>query len=124
MRRTVAVLGCGIDYDYPRGSGELKNIIISNGAVISEYPPLESPDRDYFTIRNRLIAGLAKAVLVVQGGVKSGSLNTASHAISQGKDVFAIPPADIFDPEYEGQSVLIRDGAIPVFDPHDILMQL
>ena len=122
--KTIAVLGCGIDYDYPKGSGELKNAIAHNGAVISEYPPLESPDRDHFTIRNRMIAGLAKAVLVVQGGIKSGSLNTASHALMQGKDIFVIPPADIYDEMYTGQSVLIRDGAIPVFEPRDILLQL
>ncbi|MBQ8967592.1 DNA-processing protein DprA [Ruminococcus sp.] len=122
--KTVAVLGCGIHYDYPRGNGELKQAIINNGAVISEYPPLQSPDREYFTIRNRLIAGLAKGVLVVQAGVKSGSLNSASHAISQGKDVFVIPPADIFSEDHKGQSILIRDGAIPVFEPHDILMEL
>ena len=119
---TVAVLGCGIDYDYPRNSAELKNSIAQKGAVISEYPPLESPAKEYFTIRNRLIAGLSKAVLVVQAGVHSGSINTASHAISQGKDVYCIPPANIFNEIYKGQSVLLRDGAIPAFEPHDIIL--
>ncbi|ADU22162.1 DNA-processing protein DprA [Ruminococcus albus] len=120
--KTIAVLGCGIDYDYPRYSGDLKNSIVQNGAVISEYPPLEKPDREYFTIRNRMIAGLSKAVLVVQAGVHSGSINTASHAISQGKDVYCIPPANIFNDIYKGQSVLLRDGAIPAFEPHDIVL--
>lgn len=120
--RTVAVLGCGIDCDYPKGNGPLKKAICRSGAVISEYPPLQGADRNYFTIRNRMIAGLGKALLVVQAGVKSGSINSAGHAIAQGKDVFVIPPADIFSPKYEGQSVLIRDGGIPAFDPHDILM--
>ena len=120
--KTVAVLGCGIDYDYPRYSGELKNSIAQHGAVISEYPPLENPAKEYFTIRNRLIAGLSKAVLVVQAGVRSGSINTASHAISQGKDVYCIPPANIFNDIYKGQSVLLRDGAIPAFEPHDIVL--
>ena len=119
---TVAVLGSGIDYDYPRNSAELKNSIAQKGAVISEYPPLESPAKEYFTIRNRLIAGLSKAVLVVQAGVHSGSINTASHAISQGKDVYCIPPANIFNDIYKGQSVLLRDGAIPAFEPHDIVL--
>lgn len=122
--RTVAVLGCGIDYDYPRYSRRRRNDIAHSGAVISEYPPLTGADRSYFTIRNRLIAGLGKALLVVQADVKSGSINSANHAVSQGKDVFVIPPADIFDKIYEGQSVLIRDGGIPVFDPHDILMSI
>lgn len=119
---TVAVLGCGIYYDYPRNSAELKNSISQKGAVITEYPPLESPAKEYFTIRNRLIAGLSKAVLVVQAGVHSGSINTASHAISQGKDVYCIPPANIFNDIYKGQSVLLRDGAIPAFEPHDIIL--
>ncbi|MBE6868601.1 MAG: DNA-protecting protein DprA [Ruminococcus albus] len=119
---TVAVLGCGIDYDYPKNSADPKNSIAQKGAVISEYPPLESPAKEYFTIRNRLIAGLSKAVLVVQAGVHSGSINTASHAISQGKDVYCIPPANIFNDIYKGQSVLLRDGAIPAFEPHDIVL--
>lgn len=122
--KTVAVLGCGVFYDYPRGNQPLKKAIVENGAVISEYPPLAAPDRDNFTIRNRMIAGLGKAVLVVQAGVKSGSINTASHAISQGKDVFVVPPADIFSDIYSGQSVLIRDGGIPAFEPKDILMNI
>ena len=120
--KTIAVLGCGIDYDYPRNSRDMSSAISSHGAVISEYPPLESPDREYFTIRNRMIAGLSKAVLVVQAGVKSGSINTASHAIAQGKDVYCIPPANIFNEIYKGQSVLLRDGAIPAFEPHDIIL--
>lgn len=122
--KTVAVLGCGIDYDYPRGQGVLKDNICKNGAVISEYPPLTQADRSYFTIRNRMIAGLGKAVLVVQAGVKSGSINTATHALSQGKDILVIPPCDIFAEEFEGQSNLLRDGAIPICSLRDLLMNL
>lgn len=122
--KTVAVLGCGIHYDYPRGNGQLKEAISNNGAVISEYPPLESPDRTYFTIRNRMIAGLAKAVLVVQASEKSGSLNTASHALDQGKDIFVIPPCDVFAEEFRGQTSLLRDGASPAYSPEDILTEL
>ncbi|HCJ40928.1 MAG TPA: DNA-protecting protein DprA [Ruminococcus sp.] len=122
--KTVAVLGCGIHYDYPRGNGQLKAAIANNGAVISEYPPLESPDRSYFTIRNRMIAGLAKAVLVVQANEQSGSLNTASHALDQGKDIFVIPPCDLFAEEFKGQTSLLRDGASPAYSPEDILTEL
>ncbi len=122
--KTVAVLGCGFDYDYPRGNRELRNNIVRNGAVISEYPPLERPAPEYFTIRNRMIAGLAEAVLVVQASDKSGSINTATHALMQGKEIFVIPPCDIFSEEYKGQSSLIRDGGIPVFGPNDILTEL
>lgn len=122
--KTIAVLGCGVFYDYPKGSGQLKADIVKSGAVISEYPPIESPVKSYFTFRNRIIAGLGNGVLVVQAGAKSGSINTANHAISQGKDVFVIPPADIYSDKYKGQSILIRDGAIPVFEPKDILMNI
>ena len=122
--KTVAVLGCGIDYDYPRGQGQLKEAISQNGAVISEYPPLAQADKSYFTIRNRMIAGLGKAVLVVQAGVKSGSINTATHALSQGKDILVIPPCDIFAEEFEGQSNLLRDGAIPVCSLRDLMFNI
>lgn len=113
--KTVAVLGCGAHYDYPRGKFELKKAIANSGAVISEYPPLEKPYPDYFLVRNRMIAGLSQGTLVVQANEISGSLNTAGHALEQGKEVFALPPADIFSDKYSGQKSLLIDGAVPVY---------
>lgn len=121
---TVAVLGCGIDYDYPKGKDDLKKQISQNGAVISEYPPLTSPAPENFRIRNRIIAGLSKAILVVEAGRKSGSLNTVTHGLEQGKDIYVIPPKDIFSANYAGQILLLKDGAQAVYTPHDILINL
>lgn len=121
---TVAVLGCGIDCDYPKGKSDLKRLIAQNGAVISEYPPLTRPAPENFRIRNRIIAGLSKAILVVQAGRKSGSLNTVSHGLEQGKDIYVVPPRDILSPDYVGQSLLLKDGAQAVYSPHDILINI
>lgn len=118
--KTIAVLGCGIMYDYPKNKSALKNAIAKNGAVISEYPPLTKPVPEFFKTRNRLISGLSDGVLVIEAGVKSGSLNTVSHALEQGKDIFVIPPTDIFNNRYKGQSLLISDGAQTVTSPDEI----
>lgn len=122
--KTVAVLGCGIDYDYPKGKSELKKNVWENGLVISEYPPLASPEPNNFRVRNRLISALSQAILVVQAGKKSGSLNTVSHGLEQGKDIYVIPPKDIFSPDFAGQTLLLKDGAQAVYSPHDILINL
>lgn len=121
--RTIAVLGCGIDYDYPKDNAKLKKILAQNGAVVSEYPPGTRPFQEYFRQRNRLISALSLGVLIVQASSKSGSLNTASHALQQGKDIFCIPPHDIFDENYSGVISLLRDGAIPVFSHYDIMYE-
>ena len=107
-------------YDYPKNKSALKNAIAKNGAVISEYPPLTKPVPEFFKTRNRLISGLSDGVLVIEAGVKSGSLNTVSHALEQGKDIFVIPPTDIFNNRYKGQSLLISDGAQTVTSPDEI----
>ena len=122
--KTIAVLGSGIMYDYPKGTMEYKRMISQNGAVISEYFPTAQCVPNNFKVRNRLISALSDGVLIVQAGEKSGAVNTASHALEQGKEVFVIPPHDIFNKAYYGQSALIRDGACPVFSPDDILSYL
>jgi len=119
--RTVAVLGCGIGCDYPSGSLELQDQICQSGVVISEFPPLSKPIRPNFPRRNRLIAALSEKLLVVQASGASGCLNTVSHALEQGKEVFVIPPQDIRSPLYQGQCALIRDGARIAFEPSDLL---
>ncbi len=119
---TVGVLGCGIFYDYPRGSSFLRNDIIKNGGLIlSELLPSVSPSPDYFVARNRIMAGLSGGTVVFQAGMKSGSLITAEYALQEGRDVFCVPPPDMFDERYSGVVDFIRDGAIPVFNHDDIL---
>jgi len=121
--KTIAVLAGGVDYDYPVENAKLKKILAKNGAVISEYPPGTKPFFEFFRQRNRLISALSLGVLIIEASSKSGSLNTASHALQQGKDIFCIPPHDIFDEKYSGVISLLRDGAIPVFSHLDILYE-
>lgn len=117
---TVAVIGCGIDYDYPVSNRELKREIAAHGAVISEYPPGTRPDRIHFPIRNRIIAGICAGTLVIEAGIRSGSLITAALAAEEGRDVFAVP-GGIFSPMSEGTNRLIRDGAKPAVTAGDVL---
>ena len=119
--RTIAVLGCGIDYNYPKENAKLKKIIAQNGAVITEYLPGTLPMGSNFPERNRIMSGLSNGVLIIEADNKSGSLITAEHAISQGRDVFCVPPANIFDRRYSGVIKYIRDGATPVFSHLDIV---
>ncbi len=121
--RTIAVLGSGIDYDYPKNNASIKKVLAKNGAVISEFFPGTKPFHENFRQRNRLISALSLGVLIVQASPTSGSLNTASHALQQGKDIFCIPPHDIFDEQYSGVISLLRDGAIPVFSHLDIMYE-
>ncbi len=121
--KTVAVLGNGVEYEYPPDSHDLKVQISCSGAVISEYFPQTKPTPVSFKARNRILSGMSSAVLVTQASKASGSLNTASHAISQGRDLFCVPPADVFSDDYAGTAMLIRDGAIPVFSHTDILYE-
>lgn len=119
---TVGVLACGINYDYPRGSGELREqIVLNGGAYLTELLPGTSPSPDYFRARNRILAGLSRGTAVFQAGVTSGALITASYAADEGRDVFCVPPPDIFDPRYSGVVKFLREGAIPLFNHDDIL---
>ena len=118
---TVAVLGTPIDRIYPRNHLPLaKEIIKKNGAIISEYAPgAEVFPKTSFLERNRLIAGLADIVVVVEAAEQSGSLNTATHALDQGKTVFAVP-GNITNPYSQGCNKLIKQGAIPYTEPRDV----
>lgn len=120
--KTVAVLGCGINYRYNMAGASLREIIAMNGALISEYPPDVSPSVHTFPIRNRIISGLSLGVVVVEAGTVSGSINTAHHALNQSRDVFAISPS-IVPVNSDGVKKLIDDGAISVETPMDILEQ-
>ncbi len=119
---TVAVLGTAIDDIYPKPHKSVaRRIIEQNGAVLSEYAPGSSPfPKTSFLERNRLISGLSDAVVVVEAAERSGSLNTAAHAIEQNKDLFAVP-GNITSPYSQGCNRLIRQGAFPYSEPKDVL---
>lgn len=119
--KTIAVVPCGLLYDYPKGSEALKKAIGESGLVISEYFPDEKASRLTFRARNRILSGISLGTLIMQAGKTSGALSTAGFAISQGRDIFCIPPHELFNDDYSGVVNLIRDGAIPVFDARDVL---
>jgi len=122
--RGVAVLGCGIDVAYPREHRRLGDQILElGGALVSEYPPGSRPDPWRFPPRNRIIATLSAAVVVVEAGITGGALITAVKAAEYGIPVFAMP-GDVDRKASEGTNRLIRDGAFPVFDPDDLVQEL
>ncbi len=106
---TVAVLAGGIDQVYPRENAGLADRIIENGCLVSEYPVGIPARRDYFPRRNRILSGLARALLVVEAGECSGSLHTANWPFEQGRDVFAIP-GSIFSRQSQATNQLIREN--------------
>lgn len=121
--RTTAVLGCGVDIVYPPANVRLRNAILETGnTIISEYPPGTRPSRGTFVSRNRIISGMCRGVLVVEGTEKSGTLITAMYAANQGRDVFAIP-GQIYSPLAQAPLILLRQGAKLVTSASDILSE-
>lgn len=118
---TIAVLGCGVDYDYPQENRALKTEIEKNGLLLTEYFPGTPPRPRNFPVRNRILAGISEATLIIEASETSGSLITANLACEQGKSVFCVPPADIFDKRYSGVMNFLRDGAYPVFNHMDVV---
>lgn len=118
--KTIAVLGCGIDLPYPAGNVPLKAKIAENGAVVSELKPGTEAAPWTFPQRNRIISGLSRGVVVVEAGIKSGSLITAELALQQGRDVFAVP-GPIHSKQSEGTNRLIQNGAKLVASAADVL---
>ncbi len=118
--RTIAVLGSGVDKIYPRENIEIAEEIIDSGAIISELPIGAPPLRTNFLQRNRIISGLSHGVLVAEAPERSGALNTAHHALAQGRDVFAVPHS-YHSVSGRGCNRLIQDGAQLVMDANDIL---
>jgi DNA processing protein len=118
---TLAVLANGLDSVYPRSHKELaKNIVNNGGALISEYPTGTEPMAFRFLERNRIVSGIADGVVIIEAATKSGTLSTATHALNQNKEVFAVP-GNITSPLSSGCNALIRQGAIPVTKAEDIL---
>ena len=117
---TVAVLGCGISIAYPKEHARLMKSIAKKGAVITEFSPFERPLPANFPKRNRIISGLCQGVLVVEGSKGSGALITASRAVAQGRELFAMP-GNIDESNSEGPNELIRNGANVALGAADII---
>lgn len=120
----VAVLGSGLCHCYPRQNSTLAQEIADNsGAVISEYPLNQAPRRHHFPRRNRIISGLSAGTVIVEAGLKSGSLITAHLATAQNRPVFAVPGA-IKNDCMAGNNALLREGAIPLTTPSQVLEEV
>lgn len=120
---TVAVLPGGVDVCYPSGNRDLYAEIAERGALVAEYEPGTNTRKHRFTHRNRLIAALSLATIVVQAGQRSGALSTARHALSIGRDVFAVP-GDVRADVSFGPHELLRDGAAPCTCAGDVLERI
>lgn len=118
---TVCVMGCGLDIDYPKENFIYRDSVLKNGGVfISEYPLGTPPLQQNFPKRNRILSGVSRGVVIVEAGEKSGSLITAELAVEQNREVFCVPPADIYDRRYAGNIRFLRDGAVAVYGYEDI----
>ena len=119
--KTIAVMPCGIDLIHPANQKELyQKILDTNGLIISEYLGLEQPQNFTYIQRDRIVAGLAKAVLVTEAALESGSLITAGYAKKYGRKIFALP-GPITSEVSKGTNKLIKEGAYPVTEAKDIL---
>lgn len=120
---TVAVLGCGIDRDYPASHAQLSRRIEQRGLVVSEYEPGVEPAPWRFPARNRIIAGLSEGVVVVEARERSGALITADFALDEGREVFAVP-GEITSTLSAGTNALLKVGATPLMSSEDVLAAL
>jgi DNA processing protein len=117
---TVAVLGCGIDRDYPAAHAELARRVAAAGLIVSEYAPGVEPAPWRFPARNRLVAGLSAATVVVEARERSGALITADLALEEGREVFAVP-GEITSSLSAGTNALLKLGASPLTSAADVL---
>jgi DNA processing protein len=116
---TIAVIAGGLDVIYPPENAALHAAIGERGVIVSEQVPGTEPKADFFPRRNRIISGMARALIVIEAAVRSGSLITARFAAEQGRDVFAVPGSPL-DPRCEGTNRLIRDGATLLLSSRDV----
>lgn len=120
---TVAVFGCGLSHIYPPENRQLRNKIVEQGTIVSEFPVTKRPDRNNFPARNRVISGLSLGTVVIEAGEKSGALITAEFALEQGREIFAVP-GNINSPNSKGTNRLIKTGAVMVDGPDSIVQEL
>ena len=121
--KTIAVLGCGIDICYPASNKGLKENILKEGLILSEYEPGVPPLPFQFPMRNRIISGLCLGTIIVEAGLNSGSLITAECAAEQGRNIYAVP-GNINNIYSFGTNKLIKDGAAPLTVFDDIIDEL
>ena len=122
--RTIAVIGSGLSKLYPPENAALaEKIRNGNGAIVSEFSMEIEPDRQTFPMRNRIISGWSHGILVVEAGLNSGALITATQALEQGRAVYAVP-GHINAPSAQGSNRLIQQGAKLVMDANDVLTDL
>jgi DNA processing protein len=121
--RSIGVLGNGFGVVYPQSNRALYDRMVKHGCLVTEHPPWEKPHRGSFPRRNRLISGLAQAVVVVEADRKSGALNTADEAAKQGRAVLAVP-GPITSATSFGTNHLIQDGAKPALTAADVLEEI
>lgn len=121
--QTIAVLGCGVNVVFPKENTKLYEELCETGLVISEYPPDMQPNKGLFPQRNRIISGISRGIIVVESHNRSGSLITATWALEQGRDVFAVP-GSILSAKSSGPHRLIKEGAKLVTSAKDILYDL
>ncbi|WP_214768595.1 MULTISPECIES: DNA-processing protein DprA [unclassified Exiguobacterium] len=116
---TIAVMATGLDSLYPKQHAALFNRIAQAGLLLSEYPPETPIQKFQFLERNRIIAGLSSALVIVEAALKSGTMNTAGHALDQGKDVYCLPGCPT-EKMFCGTNQLIAEGAIPLLNPEEV----
>ena len=121
--RTYAVLGCGVDICYPKSSRRLYERILEQGGILSTFPPGTEPMKRLFPERNRIVAGLADVILVVEARQKSGTFITVDMALEQGREVYAIP-GRLTDRLSDGCNLLLQQGALIAVSPQDLLQHL
>jgi DNA processing protein len=121
--KTIAVLGCGVDICYPESNRTLREYILKEGLILSEYEPGVPPLPYRFPMRNRIISGLSIGTIIVEAGISSGSLITAERAADQGRNIYAVP-GNINSMYSFGTNKLIRDGAVPLIVFDDIIDEL
>jgi DNA processing protein len=118
----IAVIGGGLYHIYPRENTPLAHMIMHNGLILSEYPPIVRPKPWHFPMRNRLISGLSRAILVVESKQKSGTFITVERGLEQGKDIYAVP-GNIFSEPSSGTNAWIKEGAKLVTHASDIISE-
>ena len=120
---TIAVFGCGLSHIYPPENRHLRDKIVDQGTIVSEFPVTMRPDKNNFPARNRVISGLSYGTVVIEAGEKSGALITAEFALEQGREIFALP-GNINSSNSKGTNRLIKTGAILVDGPDSIVQEL